>query len=201
MKSPIEYLLRDAIRETCPARTTFDDYTDQPGWVELTDYADQNKRCVVLGQVTDYLPESLMFGEADPDVSEHYVISYSNIKVLTYRTDLLFNIQTYSGSCWLVVECDGHEFHDRTKQQAAYDRSRDRELLRLGVHTIRFTGSEIHHSANRCASEVWALISAIRDRADLAKLAYESGYESGAQSARSTVTRRPVTVGLMSELG
>ena len=54
----------------------------------------------------------------------------------------------------LAVECDGHDFHDRTKQQAAYDRARDRELLRLGVPVIRFTGSEIHHDANRCAREL-----------------------------------------------
>ena len=32
----------------------------------------------------------------------------------------------------VVVECDGHEFHERTKAQAARDRERDRGLQGIG---------------------------------------------------------------------
>ena len=32
----------------------------------------------------------------------------------------------------VVVECDGHDFHERTKEQAANDRERDRGLQGLG---------------------------------------------------------------------
>lgn len=53
----------------------------------------------------------------------------------------------------LVIEIDGHEFHDRTKEQASRDKSRDRELLATGVHCIRFTGSEIWSDPDRCAEE------------------------------------------------
>jgi very-short-patch-repair endonuclease len=61
---------------------------------------------------------------------------------------------------WVAVECDGHEFHERTKQQAAYDRSRDRQILRIGVPTIRFTGSEIYRDQFACAAEVLDCASA-----------------------------------------
>lgn len=77
--------------------------------------------------------------------------------VLSYRIDMLFTDRHDAGGLSgirLAVECDGHDWHDRTKQQAAYDRARDRELLRAGIPTIRFTGSEIHHAAERCANEV-----------------------------------------------
>src|ERR1041384_1385190 len=48
----------------------------------------------------------------------------------SYRVDILL-----AGFVHLAIECDGHDFHDRTKQQAAYDRARDRELLLAGVIT------------------------------------------------------------------
>lgn len=58
----------------------------------------------------------------------------------------------------LVVECDGHEYHERTKEQAAKDRSRDRELTSLGFEVFRFTGSELWRDPWGCASQVhdWA---------------------------------------------
>ena len=56
------------------------------------------------------------------------------------------------------VECDGHEFHERTKEQAARDRSRDRELTLNGWTVLRFTGSEVHKSAAMCAEQVFEAI-------------------------------------------
>jgi hypothetical protein len=32
-----------------------------------------------------------------------------------------------------VVECDGHEFHERTAEQASWDKRRDRMIQSLGV--------------------------------------------------------------------
>lgn len=58
----------------------------------------------------------------------------------------------------LVVECDGHEYHERTKEQAAKDRSRDRALTSLGFDVFRFTGSELWRDPWSCAAQVhdWA---------------------------------------------
>lgn len=61
------------------------------------------------------------------------------------------------GEAWrIAVECDGHEFHERTKEQARHDRSRDRTLAAAGWTVLRFTGSEIHRDAVACAREVMA---------------------------------------------
>lgn len=54
----------------------------------------------------------------------------------------------------IVVECDGHDFHERTKEQAARDRSRDRVMTAAGHRVLRFTGSELWESAAECASEI-----------------------------------------------
>lgn len=54
----------------------------------------------------------------------------------------------------VVIECDGHDFHDRTKEQAKSDRQRDRDMQAKGFAIFRFTGSEIHNGAGHCAREV-----------------------------------------------
>ncbi len=59
----------------------------------------------------------------------------------------------------LIVECDGHDFHERTKQQAAKDRSRDRNVQLNDYSVLRFTGSELYKDAWGCAEQVtfWAV--------------------------------------------
>jgi hypothetical protein len=67
------------------------------------------------------------------------------------------------GRVWrkLVVECDGHQFHERTKEQAAKDRSRDRWLSSKNYDVFRFTGSEIWRDPWECADQIlcWAVKS------------------------------------------
>lgn len=54
----------------------------------------------------------------------------------------------------VVVECDGHAFHEQTPEQAARDKSRDRDLLNRGYPVMRFTGSEIVSGPLKCAGHV-----------------------------------------------
>jgi very-short-patch-repair endonuclease len=54
----------------------------------------------------------------------------------------------------VVVECDGHEFHEKTKEQAQRDKARDRFFQAEGYHVLRFTGSELYRDALACAEEV-----------------------------------------------
>lgn len=53
----------------------------------------------------------------------------------------------------VVIECDGHDYHERTKEQARKDRGRDRAFQQAGWLVARFTGSEIYADAERCARE------------------------------------------------
>ena len=91
---------------------------------------------------------------------------FADVGIATYKADILLLLDHDNGDHSLVVECDGHDFHDRTKQQASYDRSRDRELLRCGIRTIRFTGSEIVHSQERCADEVFRTLRVLNASID-----------------------------------
>ncbi len=58
----------------------------------------------------------------------------------------------------LIVECDGHDFHERTKEQVARDRAKDRRAVMSGIDCFRFTGSEIWRDPWECAQQIleWA---------------------------------------------
>lgn len=61
--------------------------------------------------------------------------------------------------CWpemarLVVEVDGHDFHDRSKAQASYERKRQRDLTLEGYRVIRFTGSDVFNNPEECAEDI-----------------------------------------------
>lgn len=53
----------------------------------------------------------------------------------------------------VAVEVDGHDFHERTKAQAAHDRKKDRAIQASGLKILRFTGSEVYATPLKCALE------------------------------------------------
>lgn len=54
----------------------------------------------------------------------------------------------------LIVECDGHDFHERTKEQAERDRGRDREWQLRGYGVLRFPGSKLYADPLGCAHQI-----------------------------------------------
>ncbi|WP_273125783.1 endonuclease domain-containing protein [Bacillus weihaiensis] len=77
-----------------------------------------------------------------------------------YRVDFCIVVETRNGGCKeFVLECDGHEFHEKTKEQAQKDKKRDRDLQGAGYIVMRFTGSEIYKNPYACAREVADIIA------------------------------------------
>lgn len=58
----------------------------------------------------------------------------------------------------LVVECDGHDWHS-SREQRTKDAGRDRAIMAAGYRVARFTGTEIHADAARCARDVARLVA------------------------------------------
>jgi very-short-patch-repair endonuclease len=78
-----------------------------------------------------------------------------------YRVDFLLAKRPKGGPRLTVaIECDGHDFHEKTKEQAARDKARDRALLVRGVQVMRFTGSEIWKNPSVISDAVIQLITA-----------------------------------------
>jgi very-short-patch-repair endonuclease len=88
-----------------------------------------------------------------------------------YRVDFMLELRKFclatkrEKGAWaeitssLIVECDGHEFHEKTREQAARDKHRDRRLQSMGFPVFRFTGSEIWNNCLGCAEQAWRKLS------------------------------------------
>lgn len=94
-----------------------------------------------------------------------------------YRADLVLygiSVKSDEPSKWLrvplVVECDGHDFHEKTKEQAKRDKRRDRDLMSKGFHVLRFTGSEIFNAPKGCADEAVHYVSRLLNLHHMGKL-------------------------------
>lgn len=84
-----------------------------------------------------------------------------------YRIDFAFVSDSWLPSqVRLAVELDGHDFHERTKEQAQRDKARDRWLTSRGWRVLRFTGSEVFRDAKACADEALRVMTALVDLAE-----------------------------------
>jgi hypothetical protein len=107
----------------------------------------------------DYGPNSpkWQFSDYDPSVEQvDNVCGYIQSKVGKYRADMMIVVKKPFSI--IVVECDGHNFHERTKKQASHDRSRDRWMTARGIKVQRFTGAEIYADPYSCAQEVMEIL-------------------------------------------
>lgn len=76
-----------------------------------------------------------------------------------YRVDFLIPvIYKNQGNKCFVIECDGHEFHQKTKEQVERDNTRMRNLQKYGYEVVRFSGTEIWHRPYKCANEILNII-------------------------------------------
>lgn len=72
-----------------------------------------------------------------------------------YRADFLYSITGPDGQIkHLVIEVDGHDFHERTKEQAARDKARDRWMTGMRYEVMRFAGSEVWANPIECGNQI-----------------------------------------------
>lgn len=96
---------------------------------------------------------------AQSEINDHrWVCVVPQVVVAQYRADfVIYHPKGLVGLSGIIVECDGHDFHERTKEQAVRDKSRDRDLQEAGFKVMRFAGSEVWADAFECASQAIAL--------------------------------------------
>ena len=93
------------------------------------------------------LGREFQFGE-ERFLNAQGIICYPQGRIGDYRADFVFDVDLpFSSRKIYVVECDGHDFHERTKEQAAHDRQRDRFMTARAIAVLRYTGSEIYNDA------------------------------------------------------
>lgn len=103
----------------------------------------------------------IFMGNLEPSdrfISGETIYIHQQAKVGPYRADFLIHDCSMpldlAAPRLMVVECDGHDFHERTKEQARRDKQRDRFFQSRGLKVLRFTGSEIFADPQAVADEV-----------------------------------------------
>lgn len=91
--------------------------------------------------------------DEDPIISVHYIYVYQQFPVCVDEQNFRLDFAFFCRSAKLGIELDGHDFHERTKEQVQKDKSRDRLLQGAGWRVLRFTGSEVWRDAAHCAQE------------------------------------------------
>lgn len=128
--------------------------------IEISDYCElrshaawaANHWLIAAGTGEEDVP---VYGRDIDDLDEWSL--YHEVTIESYRIDFI----VATSYAWIAVECDGHDAHERTKQQASYDRARDRFFLARHLPTVRFTGSDLVHSPQRCAAELYEICHAL----------------------------------------
>ena len=103
--------------------------------------------------------------DAIPGVSK-FVDCFSfqpQVKCGIYTADFLITMHGPCAAKHVVVECDGHDFHQKTKEQAAHDKKRDRWFTKKGMVVLRFTGSEIFKDVGKCGEDITTTLSQLFD--------------------------------------
>ena len=78
-----------------------------------------------------------------PNIAGHYVDFYIG-----------YFAKDSKDSATVIVECDGHDFHEKDKKQAAADKRRDREIQDAGYVVRRYAGSEVFSDPLKVACEI-----------------------------------------------
>jgi len=64
-----------------------------------------------------------------------------------------FFLFCYEGDAKLAIELDGHEFHQKTKEQAARDNRKTQLIMEQGIQVVRFSGSEVFRDPFSCVKQ------------------------------------------------
>ena len=93
------------------------------------------------------------------NIESQYEVNYGDIK---YYPDFCLSIVDTNREktiYQIFVEIDGHEFHEKTKEQVRHDKLRERHLLENCDGIVRFSGSEVYDDPNECAYETLELMA------------------------------------------
>ena len=95
-------------------------------------------------------------------VTLHCQFGFAPINGRSYRADFAIwptDLDGMSASgVWfnpIVIELDGHDYHERTKEQVIARNQRDRDFQEKGYRVLHFSGSELHRDPYTVFSDVF----------------------------------------------
>ncbi len=112
------------------------------------------------------------FNEPPPTEADsigYGVALFPQVAIGRYRVDFLVRywmpLDAEPGK-GIIVELDGHAFHDKDQRQRSYEKARDRHLVKAGYRVLHYTGSDVVADPFAPAHEVLALLDVTREPYD-----------------------------------
>lgn len=94
-------------------------------------------------------------------ISENHLVFEEQAEVEAngnkYRVDFLYSedyMDNVSNPFYLAIECDGHDFHEKTKEQVERRNKRDMDLKMEGIDILHYSGSQIYKNPLKCAKKI-----------------------------------------------
>jgi very-short-patch-repair endonuclease len=71
-----------------------------------------------------------------------------------------FAIYVNGASYGFVIEIDGYQWHEKSREQARIDKEKERTYLKKCFIPVRFAGYEVYHHSNNCIHDLFEIIEA-----------------------------------------
>jgi very-short-patch-repair endonuclease len=97
------------------------------------------------------LQKEVFFLKKNLSIKREFVIG-------NYRVDFLLTYESEGIQNNIIVELDGHDFHERNKSERSYEKSRDRDLIKSGYKVIHFTGSDVCADPHQVVFEALSML-------------------------------------------
>jgi very-short-patch-repair endonuclease len=99
-------------------------------------------------------------------LNKEYIFLFSQKEIFTnekrYIVDFFFEsdqyVNLFETNKKIIIECDGYNFHQKTKEQIKHDNEREYDLKMAGYEIIRFSGSQIYNEPFKCAEDTYNYI-------------------------------------------
>jgi very-short-patch-repair endonuclease len=126
-----------------------------------SEYERRLKRDINLNTITSPIEQIFLMEWRFQRIDERHGLKLRpqhelKIDDVVYHID--FVIEVSGDNSKFAIELDGHDFHEKTKEQAARDRQRERSITKRGYTIIRFTGSEVFSNPRKCVEEVIEIV-------------------------------------------
>lgn len=127
----------------------------------IMEWGDDYNSCKSPIEKIFFLSFNLVKTIRDNELPENYVAlsAYpqyeieTNDKKFIVDFDVILECQDYYKE--LIVECDGHDFHEKTKKQVIHDNEREYAIKMSGYDILRFSGSQIYNNPFKVANDVF----------------------------------------------
>lgn len=104
----------------------------------------------------------LAFNSAHVGIGQYHLIPQYEIESSGHKYRADFALADESDDVLFLIECDGHDYHGKTKAQIKSRNERDYNLMCCGWNVLHFSGTQIYNDPYKCAMDTIAYADIIQ---------------------------------------